>query len=90
MEEIKQIIIESCMGTACHILGGEDLLETIKRLPKEILNQTKVRAVTCLQHCGKGPNVRINGQILTNMTPEGLLQVIQDHWEHHGQCQEED
>lgn len=90
MEAIKPIIVESCIGTSCHLLGTEDLLEAIKSLPQEIQNETEVRTVTCLQHCGKGPNVRINGQFLANMTPERLLQVLQHSYEHYRQCQEED
>lgn len=90
MEKKKELIVENCIGTSCHLLGAEDLLDAVKRLPPEIQNKTDICAVTCLQHCGKGPNVRINGQVLTKMTPERLLQVIQDTCKHDGKCQEEE
>ncbi len=86
MNKTKQLIVESCIGTSCHLLGAEDLLSAIKRLPQDIQNKIEFRAVTCLQHCGKGPNVKINGQVLTNMTPERLLQIIQNSCEHYEQC----
>jgi len=90
VEKAQQFIVESCLGTSCHLLGAEDLLAVIQHLPQEIKNKIDLQAVTCLQHCGKGPNIRINGEIMMNMTPERLLQVIQQNIAQIESCSKEE
>lgn len=77
MKKCKQLTVEICEGTSCHLLGSEDLFESLKRLPRKIQDAVHIQGVNCLQSCGKGPNVRINGLILTDVTPEQLLRVIE-------------
>lgn len=79
MDESKKLTVEICIGTSCHLLGTEDLLNTMKRLPPEKLAHIDLEAVTCLKNCGNGPNVRINGVVMSDMTPEKLLTAIDDH-----------
>ena len=80
MKECKQLTVEICEGTSCHLLGAEDLFEALKRLPRAIQDAVHIQGVKCLKSCGKGPNVRINGLVLTDMTPEQLLRVIEDNF----------
>ncbi len=80
MKELTQLTVEICIGTSCHLLGAEDLLDAIKRLPVKIQDKIAVQSATCLQHCGKGPNVRINGLVLTDVTPDYLLQIINENF----------
>jgi NADH:ubiquinone oxidoreductase subunit E len=71
--------IEICMGTSCHLLGAQDLIDMIETLPDETKAKIILKGATCLQSCGKGPNIRVNGLVLSNMTPERLLQIIEDN-----------
>lgn len=71
------ITVEICMGTSCHLMGAQDLLDVLDALPDEQRRQVEIKGITCFKKCGKGPNVRINGEFLLNATPERLLEVLQ-------------
>ncbi|MDU2066359.1 MAG: NAD(P)H-dependent oxidoreductase subunit E [Sporomusaceae bacterium] len=79
MADNNKVLIEICLGTSCHLLGAEDVLDAVKRLPPEKQEKIQLEAVTCLKNCGKGPNVKVNGMLLSDVTPEKLLGVIEEH-----------
>ena len=76
---MAQLVIEICAGTACYLLGSQDLIDAVETLPPEKRAKIDLRGVSCLTSCGRGPNVRLNGVVLSNMTPERLLQIIEDN-----------
>lgn len=76
---MEKLLVEICAGTACLLLGSQDLFAAIEELPDNIRQQIDLCEVTCLKCCRKGPNVRIAGHVLSNMKPDRLLEVIEDH-----------
>ncbi|VBB06238.1 Hypothetical protein LUCI_1454 [Lucifera butyrica] len=76
---MQTLVIEVCMGTSCYLLGAQDLMEAIEELPPEKRTRIELKGISCLKNCGKGPNIRINGIVLTNVTPEQLLQIVDDN-----------
>lgn len=75
----QQLKIEVCMGTSCHLLGAQDLVEVIEALPQDKKDKIELLGANCLSSCGKGPNIRLNGLVLSDMTPERLLKIIEDN-----------
>lgn len=71
------MIIEVCVGTSCHLMGSQDLIDALNTLPYDQRDCIEVRGITCLKVCGNGPSVRINDEIFSNMTPERLLQLVE-------------
>ncbi len=78
---MEKLLVEICSGTACLLLGSQDLFAAIEELPDNIRQQIELCEVTCLQSCRKGPNVRIAGNVLSNMKPDRLLEIIEDYLE---------
>jgi len=76
---MQKLVVEICVGTSCHLLGSQDLIQVVENLPAEIKCRIELQAATCLGACGKGPNIRVNGLVLSNMTPEQLQQIISDN-----------
>ena len=76
---MNKLLIEVCIGTSCHLLGSQDLIDAIEELPEIERNQVDLQGITCLKSCGKGPNVRVNGVVISNMTPDRLLEMIHDN-----------
>jgi NADH:ubiquinone oxidoreductase subunit E len=72
------LTVELCMGTACHLMGAQELMDAVDSLPVEMRLQIEVKGITCHKKCGKGPNVKINGELLNNATPEKLKEVLQN------------
>ena len=73
------LFIEICTGISCHLLGAQDLIEMLETLPPDKREQIDWREVSCLKHCGRGPNVRINGSAFAEMAPGRLLAIIEQH-----------
>ena len=71
------LTVEICMGTSCHLMGNQDLMAIIDSLPAEQRQLIEIKGVTCFKNCGKGPNVTINGTLMTGVTPDILLETLQ-------------
>lgn len=76
---MNRLLLEICAGTSCYLLGSQDLIDAVETLPPEKRSKIDLRGVSCLKSCGQGPNVRINSVVLSNMTPEHLLQILHDN-----------
>jgi len=71
------LTLEICMGTSCHLMGNQDLMNVVDALHPDQRRLIELKGVTCLKNCGKGPNVRINGVVIGNVTPDQLLEILQ-------------
>lgn len=74
--------IRVCLGTACHVQGGERLSEEIMNIlgvsPGETTRDGRYEfhQVACLGCCAQAPVVEINGKIYGKITPDKLRKVI--------------
>src|SRR5512140_3618112 len=74
--------IRICLGTACHVQGGEILSEEIQKIigihPGEISQDHKFEfhEVACLGCCAQAPVVEIDGRIYGKMTRKKLQKVL--------------
>lgn len=64
-----------CLGTACHVRGGERILKEVSRKlqigPGETTKDGKIslEAVNCLGVCAIGPVLMLDGKYYSAMTP---------------------
>jgi NADH:ubiquinone oxidoreductase subunit E len=78
-------ILRLCLGTACHVQGGEQLSTEIQTLlgicPGEITpdGRFELQQVACLGCCAQAPVVEINGRIFGKMTPDKLRKVLKKY-----------
>lgn len=71
--------VEICVGTPCHLMGAESLLELVKRLPEKYQNEFKFKSTHCIEdNCNKAPVVKIDGEIFGEMTPEKLRDLLDE------------
>jgi NADH-quinone oxidoreductase subunit E len=85
LEPKGKYIIKICDGTACHVKKSESIIEAVKerlRLP-ENKNTTPdmlftLETVSCLGACGLAPVVVINDEVHSLVTPEKIINVIDD------------
>ena len=85
LEKAGQYKIQVCLGTACYIRGGDDLL---KALEKELgigLNSTtpdglfSIEAVRCLGCCGLAPVIVVNGNVHGRLTAKDVPAIIEQY-----------
>ena len=85
LEKAGKYQIQVCLGTACYIRGGDDLL---KALEKELgigLNSTtpdglfSIEAVRCLGCCGLAPVIVVNGNVHGRLTAKDVPAIIEQY-----------
>lgn len=83
-EPNAKYVIDVCMGTACYVLGANDIMQ-------EFCNQLKVRqgevssdgkwlvtSIRCLGCCGLAPVVSIGGKIYGNVQKSDISRIIKE------------
>lgn len=76
-------IITVCLGTACHVRGGERLMEHIERLLEIKAGETTkdkmftLEAVNCLGVCALGPVMVLDGKYYGSMVSSKVEKVLE-------------
>ena len=74
--------IDVCLGTACFVLGAQDVLDKIlQKLGVRVGEMTKdgkwiVTSCRCLGCCGLAPAITINGEVYGKLKPEDVDKII--------------
>ncbi len=74
--------IAVCMGTACYLKGGQDLVDECERSLGVGLNtvtedgEFSVEAVRCIGCCGLAPVVTVNGEVFGSVTTKQMSKII--------------
>lgn len=74
--------IAVCMGTACYLKGGADLLQELEHILGVGLNTVtpdglfSVEAVRCLGCCGLAPVLAVNGAVHGNLKREDVAGIV--------------
>ena len=77
--------IAVCMGTACYLKGGEDLVSEIEELLDIGINQVtpdgdfSLEAVRCVGCCGLAPVLMVNDEVYGKVTKAKLPEIIAEH-----------
>lgn len=74
--------ISVCMGTACYLKGGEDIISELETLLGVGINTVtadgkfSIEAVRCIGCCGLAPVMTINGDVYGNLKKDQLPEII--------------
>ncbi len=74
--------IDVCLGTACFVLGAQDVLDRIlQKLGVRVGEMTKdgkwiVTSCRCLGCCGLAPAITINGEVYGKLEPEDVDKLL--------------
>ena len=85
LEPRGENIIRVCMGTACHVRGGEKILEKIQdELGVEDGETTDdleftLESVACIGACGLAPVIMINDDTHGRLTPEQVPNILSEY-----------
>ena len=75
--------IAVCMGTACYLKGGQDLIDECERILGVGLNtvtedgEFSVEAVRCIGCCGLAPILTVNGEVFGNVSTKQMRKIIE-------------
>lgn len=74
-----------CMGTACYLKGGDDLIRELENMLGVGLNAVtsdgnfSVEAVRCLGCCGLAPVLAVNGRMHGNLKKEDVAGILAEY-----------
>jgi NADH:ubiquinone oxidoreductase subunit E len=80
-----EISVRVCLGTACHVQGGDKLSKEIQKnlgvRPGETTpdHRYEFHEVACLGCCAQASVLEINGRIYGKMTPDQIGKVLKEH-----------
>ncbi|MBN2781229.1 MAG: NADH-quinone oxidoreductase subunit NuoE [Candidatus Marinimicrobia bacterium] len=81
-----QNIIWVCKTISCYMKGSNDILLTLEEALKIKVGETtsdgkfSLLQTNCIGWCHKGPAMLINDQPYTDLTPEKVLQIIDEYY----------
>ncbi len=74
--------ISICMGTACYLKGGSDIVQGLEELLGIGINEVtadkefSIEIVRCIGCCGLAPAMTINGKVYGNLKKEQLADIL--------------
>ena len=83
LQKAGKYLVQVCLGTACYLRGGDDLLKEFEKQLGVGLNTTtpdglfSVEAVRCLGCCGLAPVVVVNGEVHGKLTAGDVAGLIE-------------
>ncbi len=85
LEKPGRNIISVCMGTACYLKGGKDLIQEFENLLGTGINTStddgefSIEAVRCVGCCGLAPVVTVNNEVYGKVKTDQLADIIAKH-----------
>jgi len=85
LEKAGRFNIQVCMGTACYLRGGEDLINELEKELKVGINAVtpdglfSIEAVRCLGCCGLAPVMVVNGEVHGKVLNSQLKGIIAEY-----------
>lgn len=78
MKEKNTIVI--CMGSSCFLRGNRENLELIKKYIEQnnLIAEVELIGELCANKCSKGPNIFINGELYSEITPNALDNILEE------------
>ena len=76
--------IQVCHGTSCHVNGAVSLIDLLEKQLKIKSGQTtknglfSLEVITCMGACAQSPTISINGKFHSILTPEKLMEILND------------
>ncbi|MDD2237211.1 MAG: NAD(P)H-dependent oxidoreductase subunit E [Kiritimatiellae bacterium] len=74
--------VRVCLGTACYVRGGKQILESLKKeLGVDVGETTEDREFTlevarCFGACGLAPVITVNDEVHQRVKPSGLREIL--------------
>ena len=85
LQKAGKYIIQVCLGTACYLRGGDDLIKEFEKQLGVGVNATtddgmfSVEAVRCLGCCGLAPVAVVNGEVHGKLETKDVAGIIEKY-----------
>ena len=85
LQKAGKYIIQVCLGTACYLRGGDDLMKELERELCIGVNGTtpdglfSIEAVRCLGCCGLAPVIVVNGEVHGKLDTKSIPGIVEKY-----------
>lgn len=85
LQKAGKYIVQVCLGTACYLRGGDDIIKEFERQLGVGVNATtpdglfSVEAVRCLGCCGLAPVAVVNGDVHGKLETKDVAGIIEKY-----------
>ena len=85
LQKAGKYIIQVCLGTACYLRGGDDLMKELERQLGIGVNGTtedglfSIEAVRCLGCCGLAPVIVVNGEVHGKLETKDIAGIVEKY-----------
>ncbi len=75
-------VINICLGTACYVRGGKNIVEKLEELLHIRVGETtedkkfSINVMRCIGACGLAPAISINDQVYKQVNPDKLSLIL--------------
>lgn len=82
LQKAGKYIIQVCLGTACYLRGGDDVIKEFEKQLGIGVNGTtedglfSIEAVRCIGCCGLAPAAVVNGEVHGKLTTNDVAGII--------------
>ena len=82
LQKAGKYIIQVCLGTACYLRGGDDIIKEFEKQLGIGVNATtpdglfSIEAVRCIGRCGLAPAAVVNGEVHGKLTTADVAGII--------------
>lgn len=78
LQDGKKISITVCMGSSCFSRGNANNAEIIQKFIDDhnLFGTVSVKGCLCEGECKSGPHIRINEKLYSDVSPEGLEDLL--------------
>lgn len=78
----SKVKVRICLGTACFVQGGADLLLYNEFLDPAVLAECEIEGCSCLEQCrvggGQAPFVEIDGKVYDSVDQDRFCKLIEE------------
>lgn len=76
----RKIDVAVCVGTSCYLRGSYNILQRLLKMAKEygVEDRLSIGATFCLERCAKGPNIRVNEEVVSGVSEENLREIFEN------------
>jgi len=73
------MIIQICIGSACHLKGSYDVINTFKTIieEKNLEDKLELKSSFCLGKCSEAVSIKINDGEIISMSPDKVPSLIE-------------
>jgi NADH:ubiquinone oxidoreductase subunit E len=68
------MVIQVCIGSACHLKGSYEVIEAMKQLisQHQLEQKIELKSSFCLGACGNGVSVKVDNEPVVSLSPNNV------------------